>query len=307
MGMFSGIFGGGGSAKRAAQVEAEKQREAGEVIRQQYEDTALQYQPYQQAGTGALGEYQRLAGGLEAPTAEMGQIAGTMDPIVAQLRSGDMDAYQQTPGYDFRMQEGLKAVQASAAAKGNLFSGATGKALTRYGQDYGTSEYDNYLNRLRGQLGDVGTQLGGRQTALNAQYQNMNAYNPLIQTGYNATASLGGLGANAAQGQAGYIAGEGDAYAGGMRAKDAQMKASGDFWINQANKGAEMAGSVLSGGMYQPSGNQVNTSGVGYGAQTQAMPQVGMNMPQGPYQPAQPWQNPDLQQSAALRTASAFG
>jgi len=65
-----------------------------------------------------------------------------------------------TPGYQFRFNEGQNAVQTSAAARGGLNSGATLRALTRYGQDYGTGEFDNYLNRLS-------TLFGGAQQATN--------------------------------------------------------------------------------------------------------------------------------------------
>lgn len=65
---------------------------------------------------------------------------------------------QATPGYQFRQREGQRAIEASAAARGGLNSGATLRSLTRYGHDYGTSEYNNYLNRLS-------TLFGGAQTA----------------------------------------------------------------------------------------------------------------------------------------------
>ena len=55
--------------------------------------------------------------------------------------------FQKDPGYDFRLQEGQRALERSAAARGNLFSGATGTALTRYGQDYGSNEFKNAYNR----------------------------------------------------------------------------------------------------------------------------------------------------------------
>lgn len=72
--------------------------------------------------------------------------------------------YTKTPGYDFRMQEGINALDTSAASRGSLFSGATQKALTRYGQDYATGEYNNYLNRLAG-LTDSGMAAAGGQAA----------------------------------------------------------------------------------------------------------------------------------------------
>ncbi len=50
------------------------------------------------------------------------------------------------PGYDFRMTEGLKGVQAQA---GNmLHSGGTLKALERYGQGFASNEYQNAYGRF---------------------------------------------------------------------------------------------------------------------------------------------------------------
>lgn len=68
--------------------------------------------------------------------------------------------FQKTPGYDFRLNQGLDAVQAGAAARGGLYSGAAMKALQQYGQDYATSEYTPYLNRLAG-MTDTATAAAG--------------------------------------------------------------------------------------------------------------------------------------------------
>jgi hypothetical protein len=54
---------------------------------------------------------------------------------------------QQEPGFQFRLQEGLDALQNSAAARGGLLTGATAEALTRYGQDYASGEYGNVYDR----------------------------------------------------------------------------------------------------------------------------------------------------------------
>ena len=51
------------------------------------------------------------------------------------------------PGYDFRMQEGLKAIRRRAAAGSGARGGATLKALTRYGQDMASQEYGNAYDR----------------------------------------------------------------------------------------------------------------------------------------------------------------
>lgn len=63
------------------------------------------------------------------------------------------DVYKLSPGYEFRLGEGLKGVERSAAARGTLLGGRTGKELTRYAQDYASSEYDKIYNRALGEYG----------------------------------------------------------------------------------------------------------------------------------------------------------
>lgn len=69
----------------------------------------------------------------------------TADQVMARL--------QRTPGYQTRATEGRTQIEAGAASRGGLNSGAALRALTRYGQDYNTSEYDRYMNRLSGLFG----------------------------------------------------------------------------------------------------------------------------------------------------------
>ena len=80
---------------------------------------------------------------LPTGTTEAGAAAGpTSESIMA------MD-----PGYQFRMDQGNKAVTNAANAAGMRNSGATLKALTRYGQDYASGEFDKIYNRLAGITG----------------------------------------------------------------------------------------------------------------------------------------------------------
>lgn len=57
----------------------------------------------------------------------------------------DPSKITEMPGYQFALGEGTKALLRSRSATGDLLSGATGKALTRYGQEYATTNYLNYL------------------------------------------------------------------------------------------------------------------------------------------------------------------
>lgn len=56
--------------------------------------------------------------------------------------------FQADPGYAFRVAEGQKALERSAAARGGLNSGATLKALDRYSQGVASDEYQNVYNRF---------------------------------------------------------------------------------------------------------------------------------------------------------------
>ena len=277
MGIFSGLTGGGGSAKRAAQAAADKAAEARTMVREGEAKYGAYYDPYRAAGESAMGSQQtvlndvsgrisaldpKIAGlnaqqaALQPQADEMYTLAQQQDPILAKLLSGNMDAYKDTPGYKFRMQEGQKALEQSAAAKGQLFSGQTGKALQQYGQDYGTNEYDNYLARTRANLNDVNTQMGGRQTALNAGQGQVNAgvnmlaqdynqiaaqmgvsdaYQNLVNNGMTAADAAAKLGMDAVNVQAGLTKGIGETYASGMIEKDKQMKSSGDAWLNMGS------------------------------------------------------------------------
>jgi len=66
---------------------------------------------------------------------------------LADLLEAGPGEFTESPGYQFRLGEGTKALERSAAAKGGLLGGATGKALQQYGQEYATGEYQNFLNR----------------------------------------------------------------------------------------------------------------------------------------------------------------
>ena len=59
--------------------------------------------------------------------------------------------FEADPGYQFRLSEGNKAVQASAAARGGLFSGKTGTDLQDYSQGLASQEYGNAYGRFQDQ------------------------------------------------------------------------------------------------------------------------------------------------------------
>ena len=98
-----------------------------------------------------------------------------------------MQRLTATPGFQFRQSEGQRAVEASAAARGGLNSGSTLRALERYGQDYGTSEYNNYLNRLSTLFG------GAQQATANIGNAGQNYANSASQTAINGGNARAGM------------------------------------------------------------------------------------------------------------------
>jgi hypothetical protein len=112
-----------------------------------------------------------------------------------------MGDFQADPGYAFRLSEGQKALERSAAARGGLISGGAMKAATRYGQDMGSQEYQNAYNRYQtnraNQLNPLGSLTQSGQSAANFQAGNLGSY------GANVGNLIGQQGQSQAAGQIG--------------------------------------------------------------------------------------------------------
>lgn len=105
-------------------------------------DKAVEFQkPWYEAGANALAEQQRLLG--------LGAAGRGTPGYGSMAKSFSMADFQADPGYAFRLREGQKMLERSAAARGGLLSGGTGAALTRYGQEMGSQEYQNAFNRYQ--------------------------------------------------------------------------------------------------------------------------------------------------------------
>ena len=71
-----------------------------------------------------------------------------------------MATYQQSPGYQWQLGQGVRAVNASAAANEMTRSGATMKALDTFGQGLANTDFGSYWNRLQ-QLSQGGLSAAG--------------------------------------------------------------------------------------------------------------------------------------------------
>jgi hypothetical protein len=126
--------GGGASGAAADATQAANAASDRTLALQQrmYDEGVARQQPFYQASVNALPGY--LQG------------VGQGGELVRGFTQAD---YQADPGYAFRLSEGMKGLERSAAARGGLMSGATLKGIQRYGQDLASQEYQNAYNRFR--------------------------------------------------------------------------------------------------------------------------------------------------------------
>jgi hypothetical protein len=72
--------------------------------------------------------------------------------------------FQTDPGYQFRFEEGMRALDRGAGAAGGLLSGGYARKAMRYGQGFASNEFSNVYNRIAGIAGigqGAATQAGG--------------------------------------------------------------------------------------------------------------------------------------------------
>lgn len=117
-------------------------------------------------------------------------------PSPADLSSYNKYDWKTDPGYEFRLGEGMRALERSAAARGILSSGGTIRSATRYAQDYASNEYQRVFDRI--------ATIAGRGQSAASQ-----ASNVVVNTGQNVGNAL----INAGEARAsGYVA-QGNAWA----------------------------------------------------------------------------------------------
>ena len=137
------------AAGKAATTQADAANRAADLQYQQWKEQQALQEPWRQAGVNALGKL---------------QAASEYTPF-------GMQQFQQDPGYGFRMSEGLKALDRTAASRGGLMSGAALKGAQRYGQDLASQEYTNAFNRYQterqAKLGPLQSLAGVGQSAVN--------------------------------------------------------------------------------------------------------------------------------------------
>jgi hypothetical protein len=187
------VTGGARTAEEAAKEAARAGAAGGQRASGIYGDLAGQYEgmyaPWMEAGERGLGQLEQYAA---TPMQERMQFDVT-----------------QTPGYQFRMDEGMRALQNQLAARGLSMSGAQLRGAQRYGQGLASEEY--------------GAEYARRAAEDQAQWERLSQ---LAGYGYGATPSYASALGMARGGQAAAEMGVGQQQAAGIIGAG-QARASG--------------------------------------------------------------------------------
>lgn len=174
------------------------------------------------ARTGISPSGTQTLGSLVNPS--LGATGSLMQPWTQQFQAPSLQQAQQYPGYQFQLQQGLSALQNSAAAQGGLLSGNTGEALTNYAQNAAQSDYTNVYNQ-----------------ALNQYQMSYNQFQQNQANQYNRLASLAGLG----QVSAGQLSSAGLSSGGSIA--NLLAEAGGQIGQSAQNAGAATASGYIGG------------------------------------------------------------
>ena len=140
-------------------------------------------------------------------------LASEYNPLTAANMYAD-------PGYQFRLSEGLKAMERGAAARGGLQSGAALKAAQRYGQEYASGEYTNAFNRYQAE-----------------RAAQLNPLQSLAGVGQTTASQLGtqavNVGANIGQAQQSAAQARASGYLGGANALTGALGTGLNYYQNQ--------------------------------------------------------------------------
>lgn len=182
----SAVVGGAVSAfaaNKAANAQEQAAQTAANTSLSMYNQTNANLAPYRDLGSQASSDISSNLASLTAPI--------TMDEATLEA----------TPGYQFNLTQGLKAVQNSAVARGLGSSGAALKGAATFATGLADNTYQNQFNN-----------------AVTNQSNAFNRLSTLVNTGENAAAGTGAAG-TAAAGQIGSAAiGAGNAAAAGANA-----------------------------------------------------------------------------------------
>lgn len=176
------------AAGKAADAQSASAAQSLDLQRQMFDEQNKLNAPFRENGLAGQNRLMDLLG-LSGKTDAAGYGSGAKT-----FGAGD---FQADPGYQWRLDQGQKAIERSAAARGGVLSGAAVKAAANYNQGAASQEYGNAYNRFQTDKASVLNPLqsltGQGQSAAGTMGQAASAYgtnagNTMTQAG-NAQAS----------------------------------------------------------------------------------------------------------------------
>jgi hypothetical protein len=180
-----------GAAMSAADLQHQDAQDALNFQKQEFNTQQANQAPFLKAGQGAVTSLSSML--------QNGQFA----PWQGSFNAPTNVTEQNDPGYQFRLDQGLKALQNSAAAKGNLLSGGTAKGMDQFAQNDASQEYGNVYDRAFQQYQQ---KYGEFQQG---QANTFNRYASLAGLGQQAVGQLGAEGQGAASNASNILLGSG--------------------------------------------------------------------------------------------------
>ncbi|MFW6851817.1 hypothetical protein ACODYM_11030 [Burkholderia gladioli] len=191
VGSVAGGLIGADASKSAADTQADAANRAADLQNQQWQQTQANLKPYMQLGSSSISPLLAAMGYNVTQNSDGTYSFNGTNPnnILQQQFSAPTEAQAQaTPGYQFTLNQGLKSVQNSAAARGLGTSGAALKGASTYATGLADSTYNDVFNRA----------LQTFNTNYNSAANNVNRLSGLVGNGQNAAATNGSLGAASA-------------------------------------------------------------------------------------------------------------
>lgn len=174
------------AAEDAANTQAQAANNASQMQWNEFNAIQANEQPYLNLGTSAITPL-LYAMGYNVANGPQGQFYLTQNPnspLQQTFQAPTLQQAEQTPGYQFQLQQGEQAINNSAAARGGLLSGATLKDLLSYGQGLASTNYQQAYNNA----------LTTFNTNYNTSANNVNRLSGLVTLGQNTAANVGNQG-----------------------------------------------------------------------------------------------------------------
>lgn len=127
-----GALVGGATSLIAGNQQANAAEQSARLQAAAAQQARADLQPFRETGVNALNDLSTLLG-----------LGGT-----PEAQANALNALTASPGFQFRLGQGINALDQSAVARGGLLSGNQLKAVNEFGQGLASQEFGNRFNQL---------------------------------------------------------------------------------------------------------------------------------------------------------------